>query len=338
MKPTLKRCTRCILPETFPGIKFDEEGVCNYCLASANTLQKQDRLRERLRHKFHDILEQIRGQNQYDCLMSWSGGKDSTFTLMLLKQEYDLNILAFTFDMGFISPTAFSNMRRISENLEVDHVIVKPRFDLLRQIFVASISRDMYPAKALDRASNICTSCMGMAKGIALRIAIEENIPIIAYGWSPGQAPLTSSIFKTNPQMIQAMLPATVAPLQKVVGDRIAPYFPAEHHFDDPTRFPYNISPFAFLDYDEDTVYARIEELGWERPNDTDPNSTNCLLNAFANEAHLRHRGYHPYVLELANMVRGGYLDREEALMRLRVPPDPVILAAVKAKLGLPPH
>lgn len=27
----LKRCTRCILPETFPGIEFDEDGVCNYC-------------------------------------------------------------------------------------------------------------------------------------------------------------------------------------------------------------------------------------------------------------------------------------------------------------------
>ena len=334
----MKRCTRCILPETFPGIKFDEAGVCNYCLAFTDTLQKQERLKQRLRQKFHHILEQVRGQNSYDCLMSWSGGKDSTYTLMLLKQEYDLSILAFTFDMGFISPTAFSNMRRISENLGVDHTIVKPRFDLLRRIFVASTARDMYPAKALDRASNICTSCMGMAKGIALRMAIEKGIPIIAYGWSPGQAPLTSAIFKTNPQMIRAMLPATITPLQKVVGDGIAPYFPTERHFDDPARFPYNVSPLAFLDYDEDMAYTRIEELGWEHPDDTDPNSTNCLLNAFANEVHLRHLGYHPYVLELANLVRGGYLDREEALRRLGVPPDPVVLAAVKAKLGLPPH
>ena len=27
----LRRCTRCILPETMPFIAFDEEGVCNYC-------------------------------------------------------------------------------------------------------------------------------------------------------------------------------------------------------------------------------------------------------------------------------------------------------------------
>src|SRR5690606_11002275 len=28
---SLKRCTQCILPETFPFIEFDEQGVCNYC-------------------------------------------------------------------------------------------------------------------------------------------------------------------------------------------------------------------------------------------------------------------------------------------------------------------
>ena len=27
----LKRCNRCILPETMPFISFNEEGVCNYC-------------------------------------------------------------------------------------------------------------------------------------------------------------------------------------------------------------------------------------------------------------------------------------------------------------------
>ena len=28
---TLRRCTRCILPETMPFISFDAQGVCNYC-------------------------------------------------------------------------------------------------------------------------------------------------------------------------------------------------------------------------------------------------------------------------------------------------------------------
>ena len=29
---TMKRCKKCVLPETFPGIEFDENGECNYCI------------------------------------------------------------------------------------------------------------------------------------------------------------------------------------------------------------------------------------------------------------------------------------------------------------------
>ena len=28
----MKRCTKCIMPETKPGISFNKEGVCNACL------------------------------------------------------------------------------------------------------------------------------------------------------------------------------------------------------------------------------------------------------------------------------------------------------------------
>jgi len=31
MTKELRRCTKCILPETMPFIEFDSEGVCNYC-------------------------------------------------------------------------------------------------------------------------------------------------------------------------------------------------------------------------------------------------------------------------------------------------------------------
>ena len=192
-----------------------------------------------------------------------------------------------------------------------------------------------FPQKALDRASNICPSCMGLAKGIALRIAIEKDIPIMAYGWSPGQLPLASAVFKTNPGMIRAMLPGTVEPLQAVAGDDIKAYFLTEEHFADPSRFPYNVSPLAFLNYDEERIFERIMSLGWERPDDTDPNSTNCLLNAFANEVHRRQMGYHPYVLELANLVRAGHLDREQALARLETGENPQVIQMVRDRLGL---
>lgn len=331
----MKRCTRCILPETFPGIQFDEEGVCQYCRRMPDA-ERRAAQKTRLRTRFEELVAQVRTRPGYHCLMSWSGGKDSTYTLWLLRKQYDLRVLAFTFDNGFASPAALKNMRMVGENLKVDHVIVKPRFDFLRQVFVASTQPGMYPPRALERASGICNSCMALAKGIGLRMALEKDIPLLAYGWSPGQIPLASAIFHTNPRMLQAMIEAAMAPLEEAAGDQLAVYFPEEHHLNNTHDFPYNVSPLAFLDYDEETAVRSIEALAWERPRDTDPNSTNCLLNSFANMIHLRQMRYHPYVMELAGLVREGCMSREEALARLEIAAVPEVVAAVEAKLGVP--
>jgi len=331
----MKRCARCILPENFPGIHFDEEGICQYCRRMPSP-ERQAARKSRLRERFEELAHQVRSRPGYHCLVSWSGGKDSTYTLSLLKEQFDLRILAFTFDNGFVSPAALDNMRVVAENLGVDHVIVKPRFDLLRQIFVASSRPGMYPPRALERASGICNSCMALAKGIGLRIALEKDIPMLAYGWSPGQIPLASAIFHTNARMLRAMVETAMTSLRKATEGQLVVYFPEEHHLAEAEEFPYNISPLAFLDYDEETAVHRIGRLGWQRPQDTDPNSTNCLLNSFANLVHLEQMGYHPYAMELAGLVRDGCMSREEALSRLEVAPAPEVVAAVEAKLGIP--
>jgi hypothetical protein len=330
----MKRCTRCVLPETFPGIRFDDQGVCQYC-QRIPTPEQQAARRARLRERFDDLADRVRSQPGYHCLMSWSGGKDSTYTLWLLKERYGLRTLAFTFDNGFVSPAAFENMRNVAEHLGVDHVIVKPRFDLLRQAFVASTEPDMYPPRALERASGICNTCMALAKGIGLRMALEKTSPFLAYGWSPGQIPLASAVFRINPRMLRAMVEAAMTPLEGAVDGALGVYFPEECHMEAVSEPLYNISPLAFLDYDEEDAIQRIGALGWERPRDTDPNSTPCLLNSFANTIHREQMGYHPYVMELAGLVREGYMAREEALARLDVPSVPEVTAAVEAKLGV---
>ena len=57
--------------------------------------------------------------------------------------------------------------------------------------------------------------------------------------------------------------------------------------------------------------------MGWQHPTDTDSNSTNCLINAFANQCHVDQYGFHPYVLEIANMVRQGVLSREAGIKKI---------------------
>ena len=114
-------------------------------------------------------------------------------------------------------------------------------------------------------------------------------------------------------------------------------YFLEECHFEQGANasFPYNINPLAFLDYDEEEIYKQIRVLGWQPPQDTDPNSTNCLLNGFANQFHLERHHYHPYAMEMAELVRKGVLSRKDALCRLSEPADPQIIEQVKARLAL---
>jgi tRNA(Ile)-lysidine synthase TilS/MesJ len=327
-------CNKCALPETFPGIRFDEQGVCNLCLGFKGTDDAPTKKTE-YRKKFEALIEQYRGSGTYDVLVCYSGGKDSTYTLTILKEEYGLNVLAVTLDNGFISEQTLKNIRAVVENLGVDHISFKPRFDVLARIFRHCANHDIYSRKSLERASSICTSCMAIVKYSTLRLALEKDIPFVAYGWSPGQSPVTSSIIKNNPDIVRMMQKSLFDPLYRVVGSEIVPYFLEEKHFGYSYRFPYYVHPLAFLDYSEAAVYDGITLFGWRPPDDTGPNSTNCLLNSFANIAHKRRLGFHPYAYELSNLVRGGYLDRPTALARLDQPENPDTVKMVKAKLGI---
>lgn len=317
----MRICSKCVLPQTFPGISFNNEGICNYCQAFKDKNKNIFDEKKKYEQRFLDLLAKIHTSRltpyTYDILMSYSGGKDSTYTLILLKKKYGLNILTITFDNGFLSETAQLNIKRITERLNIDHILFKPRWDLLKKIFSFASQKEIYPKKTLERASTICTSCMGIVKSLCLKMAIEFNIPMIGYGWSPGQAPLQSSIMKTNPSLVKISQQVIFGPLKKVVGDEISFYFLQERHYLDPEKFPYNIHPLAWEHYDEEIIKDEITKYGWIEPEDTDSNSTNCLLNAFANEVHLQRYGYHPYAWEIANMIRQGVMSREEGYQKI---------------------
>lgn len=330
----MKRCSQCVLPETFPGVQIGDDGICQYCRRLPSP-EKRAEQKARLRARFEDLVDQVRSNDGYHCLVSWSGGKDSTYTLWLLRKKYGLRVLAFTFDNGFVSPGAFENMRVVAEELDVDHVTVKPSFSVLQKVFVSSMQPGLYPPRALERASAICNSCMALAKGIGLRMALEQRIPLLAYGWSPGQIPLASTIYRTNRRMLRTTVQAAMSPLTPVAGAQLAVYFPEERHIKEAQEFPYNVSPLVLVDYSEEIALRCVRTLGWTRPLDTDPNSTNCLLNCFGNRVHLDQMGYHPYVMELAGLVREGYMSREEALAKLETPDATQAIEAVAAKLGV---
>jgi len=330
----MKRCTLCVLPETFPNIKFNENGVCNFCQAYQNHPISEES-KEKYRKKFEELITINTRKSDYDGIMAYSGGKDSSYTLALLKEKYHLKILALTLDNGFLSPVAFKNIKNVVEKLGVDFISYKPRFSLLKSIFKIATEQDIFSRKTLERASTICTACIGLVKFTCLKYAIRNNIPFIFYGWSPGQAPISASIFKNNVSMIKSMQQALLKPLQKAVGEQINSYFLNENDFKFATKFPYNLSPLAFFEYNEDDIFQKIQQLGWIHPPDTDTNSTNCLLNAFANQVHKDRFKFHPYVFEIANLVRQGQLSRKQGLKKIEAKEKPATIKQTQERLNI---
>jgi hypothetical protein len=110
---------------------------------------------------------------------------------------------------------------------------------------------------------------------------------------------------------------AVRTPMKEVAGSEVEAYFLSEMHYSLPERFPYNVHPMAWEFYNEEMIIEKISNMGWTAPTDTDTNSSNCLLNAYANDVHIKRYGFHPYVWEIANMVRDGVMTRKEGYQKI---------------------
>lgn len=119
----IKRCTRCILPQSLPNITFDHMGVCNYCRNYEANFKNWDEVKEKKEHEFLMILKKAQGlKRPYDVLIPLSGGKDSTYALYLCTKVYHLKTLAVTFDNGFLSNLAKDNIYNSILSTNSDHV------------------------------------------------------------------------------------------------------------------------------------------------------------------------------------------------------------------------
>ena len=289
------------------------------------------------RLKLDQLIQGTKGQDSgYDVIAAYSGGKDSSYTLKLLKERYGVRILALTFDNHFVSPQTWTNIKNVVDRLGIDHLTFRPNWPIMKSLFSLAAGHDLFPKPSLLRASSICTACIGLVKSLTLKMALEMSIPFVAFGWSPGQAPLQASIMKNNPGFVRENQKAFRKALPAEIAEPLeACFIPASYDERYKDRFPYNIHPLAFFEYDEEEIKSAIEGLGWEAPTNTDTNSTNCLLNALANEGHLMRHGFHPYVLEIANMVRQGVMSREEGIEKIYSPQDPGQVAYAREKLGI---
>lgn len=130
----LRRCTRCILPETMPFIKFDAEGVCNYC---QNYQKREIQGKKSLED---EIAKYRKGTGEADCIVPLSGGRDSCYSLHYAVKELGLKPLAYSYDWGMITDLGRRNQARMTGQLGVEHVLVSADIHKKRQFIRKNVA------------------------------------------------------------------------------------------------------------------------------------------------------------------------------------------------------
>ncbi len=164
----MKYCNNCILPDTRPHIVIDEAGVCNACKTSTTVKEIDWDEREA---KFRSLVQNIKKtSNRYDCLIPVSGGKDSTWQVVVCL-EYGLKPLAVTWrspGRNALGQKNLDNLIRVG----VDHIdfSIDPRTE---RIFTLAAFKK-YGSTAIPMHMAIFN--------VPLLVAARFHIPLIIWG------------------------------------------------------------------------------------------------------------------------------------------------------------
>lgn len=166
----LRKCVKCGLPETYETIEFDAQGVCNVCRQHSFKSTKIDwPARKKM---LDELIEQYRGKYEYDCIVPFSGGKDSTYTLLYLMREYKIKPLVVQFNHGFMRDTLLKNNERTFKQLGVDTLSFTPNWKVVKRLML----------EALIRKGDFCWHCHTGIFSYPMHIAIKYNVPLVLWG------------------------------------------------------------------------------------------------------------------------------------------------------------
>lgn len=167
-------CTRCVMDTTVPDIRFNPEGVCNYCRIHDRLVADYPRGRKG-EEKFYGLVEKMRHDGRHrdhDCIVGVSGGTDSTYLIWLVK-KMGLRPLAVNLDNGWHSEIAVGNIKQCLDKLGLDLRTYVVDWDEMRTVLLAFMRASLpWPDGATDIAIT----------GSLYRVAAEEGVPYILVG------------------------------------------------------------------------------------------------------------------------------------------------------------
>lgn len=293
------RCTKCILPSNFQFISFDDQGVCSYCRTYKSFKPRDENI---LLQNFQRAKKKGRA---FDALVPLSGGKDSTYVLFLAKKKYNLNVLAYTFDNGFLSDSALKNINSAVNKLNVDHFFYRPGWITLKKLYRAS----------LLASGELCSVCGIGLTNAYLKLSEAWHIPIILLG---GSATETNSIlfekiydirrFKyilRNSQDISTdeihrfLIYSELHPYYQIYRTRVGKF----GRIFNPLFYQSAISEMEMIN-------LLKEQLDFQDAG----KHADCIAEPFSNYIREHRYGYSRRVPYYSNLIREGELSREKAL------------------------
>jgi hypothetical protein len=315
-----------VLPDTYPGISFNSEGVCSFC-------QKTSKIEyegaEALKDDILSHLEVCKDRNpKYDCLLGVSGGRDSSFLLYFLTKELGLNVLAYCADNGFIPEQAIKNIKNMTDILGVDLVMEKHEcLEKCIKHHLQSWIKNPSPAMI----GLLCTGCRyGIDVG-RVNYCKDYNIPIMISGGTPFEGEgYKTKLMKLDPgskKRSSFVMGYFLNILKNPVW--MTNFYSMQMQFKE-YYYHFNkkilsddlklISPFwEYIRWTEQEVTSTIENnLNWEKHPDIESTwRGDCdiaLLKLYLYKSIL---GFNDKDDGLSDLIRDGQITREEALERL---------------------
>ena len=167
----MEYCKKCLMPNTRPGLKFDENNICYACIHYEK--QKKTDWTKRW-HELELLCDKHRGcnGNYYDCIIAVSGGKDSHFQVYYMKEVLKMNPLLVSVGNLDWTETGRKNLNNISETFGCDILMLHPNRKIAKKMLRKAFERIGSPSWYLDY----------LIYAYPYRMAIKMGIKLLVYG------------------------------------------------------------------------------------------------------------------------------------------------------------
>lgn len=169
----MRYCTKCLMPDTRPGITF-VEGVCTPCI---NYTKQKTTDWEQRKIELEAICDKYRGCNGdgYDCAIAVSGGKDSHFQVYIMKELMGMNPVLLAVGNIDWTETGRKNLENISDTFGCDVISLNPNRDVARKMAKAAFVEMGSPTWYADALIYAYPYRMAMQLGLKL-LVYGENV------------------------------------------------------------------------------------------------------------------------------------------------------------------